>query len=107
MPARSSPRCRRRGSESSTSRPARPTSRTFSSTSPEPPVRMAEHNYDVVVIGSGAAGLSAALNLAGELRGAVLAKSDISAGSTALAPGGVAAVLEAGGTIPRHIHGAD
>jgi len=64
---------------------------------------MAEHNYDVVVIGSGAAGLSAALNLAGELRVAVLAKSDISAGSTALAQGGIAAVLEAGDTFESHI----
>jgi L-aspartate oxidase len=64
---------------------------------------MAEHNYDVVVIGSGAAGLSAALNLADDLRVAVLAKSGISAGSTALAQGGIAAVLEAGDTFESHI----
>ncbi len=64
---------------------------------------MAEHGFDVVVIGSGAAGLSAALNLAPDLRVAVLAKGGISAGSTALAQGGIAAVLEAGDTFESHI----
>ena len=64
---------------------------------------MAEQSYDVIVIGSGAAGLSAALNLAGELKVAVLAKSGISAGSTAWAQGGIAAVLEPGDTFESHI----
>jgi L-aspartate oxidase len=64
---------------------------------------MADHAYDVVVIGSGAAGLSAALNLAGDLKVAVLAKGGISAGSTAWAQGGIAAVLEAGDTFESHI----
>ena len=64
---------------------------------------MAEHSYDVVVVGSGAAGLSAALNLADTLKVAVLAKSGISAGSTAWAQGGIAAVLEAGDTFESHI----
>jgi len=64
---------------------------------------MAEHSHDVVVIGSGAAGLSAALNLADALKVAVLAKSGISAGSTAWAQGGIAAVLEAGDTFESHI----
>src|SRR3712207_4376560 len=59
--------------------------------------------YDVVVLGSGAAGLSAALALAPELRVAVLAKGGISAGSTAWAQGGIAAVLEAGDTFDSHI----
>jgi L-aspartate oxidase len=61
------------------------------------------HDFDVVVIGSGAAGLSAALTLAPSLRVAVLAKSDISAGSTAWAQGGIAAVLEPGDTFESHI----
>lgn len=61
------------------------------------------HAYDVVVLGSGAAGLSAALNLAQDLRVAVLAKGEISAGSTAWAQGGIAAVLEAGDTFESHI----
>ncbi|HEV2746701.1 MAG TPA: L-aspartate oxidase [Allosphingosinicella sp.] len=59
--------------------------------------------FDVIVIGSGAAGLSAALNLAPHLRVAVLAKAAISAGSTAWAQGGIAAVLEPGDTFESHI----
>ncbi len=64
---------------------------------------MAEHEFDVVVLGSGAAGLSAALTLAPHLRVAVLAKGAISSGSTALAQGGIAAVLEPGDTFESHI----
>jgi L-aspartate oxidase len=64
---------------------------------------MAERAFDVVVIGSGAAGLSAALTLAPHLRVAVLAKSGMSSGSTALAQGGIAAVLEPGDTFESHI----
>ena len=60
-------------------------------------------SFDVVVLGSGAAGLSAALNLAPELKVAVLAKGGIGAGSTAWAQGGIAAVLEAGDTFESHI----
>ncbi len=59
--------------------------------------------YDVIVIGSGAAGLTAALNLAPRFRVAVLAKGDIDAGSTAWAQGGIAAVLEPGDTYESHI----
>ncbi|MFN3387807.1 MAG: L-aspartate oxidase [Allosphingosinicella sp.] len=65
---------------------------------------MAEaQGYDVIVIGSGAAGLSAALTLAPGLRVAVLAKGDISSGSTAWAQGGIAAVLEPGDTFDSHV----
>src|SRR5687768_14017973 len=60
-------------------------------------------NFDVLVIGSGAAGLSAALTLAPHLKVGVLAKGDISAGSTAWAQGGIAAVLEPGDTFESHI----
>ncbi len=59
--------------------------------------------YDVVVLGSGAAGLTAALNLAQRFKVAVLAKGDLDAGSTAWAQGGIAAVLEAGDTFESHI----
>jgi L-aspartate oxidase len=64
---------------------------------------MAEHAYDVIVIGSGAAGLTAALNLAPRFRVAVLAKGGLSEGSTAWAQGGIAAVLEPGDTFESHV----
>jgi L-aspartate oxidase len=64
---------------------------------------MASRTFDVIVIGSGAAGLSAALELAPTLKVAVLAKGGISAGSTAWAQGGIAAVLEPGDTFDSHI----
>ena len=58
---------------------------------------------DVIVIGSGAAGLTTALNLAARLNVLVLSKGDISAGSTAWAQGGIAAVLDEGDTFESHI----
>ncbi|GAB6053250.1 L-aspartate oxidase [Magnetospira thiophila] len=50
--------------------------------------------YDVLVIGSGAAGLSLALHLAGKARIAVLCKGELKETSTYYAQGGVAAVLD-------------
>jgi L-aspartate oxidase len=64
---------------------------------------MAEHAYDVVILGSGAAGLTAALNLAPRFKVAVLAKSGLSDGATGWAQGGIAAVLEPGDTFDAHI----
>ncbi|MDP8913107.1 MAG: L-aspartate oxidase [Pseudomonadota bacterium] len=64
---------------------------------------MSALSFDVLVIGSGAAGLSAALNIAPHLKVGVLAKGEISAGSTAWAQGGIAAVLEPGDTFESHI----
>ena len=52
------------------------------------------------IIGSGAAGLTAALNLAGRFKVAVLAKGE---GATGWAQGGIAAVLEPGDTFESHI----
>ncbi len=60
-------------------------------------------SFDVIVIGSGAAGLTAALNLAPRFKVAVLAKGLLDAGSTAWAQGGIAAVLEPGDTYESHI----
>ena len=60
-------------------------------------------DHDVLIIGSGAAGLTAALSLARHCRVLVLAKGDISGGSTAWAQGGIAAVLEEGDTFESHI----
>src|SRR5690242_2181000 len=58
---------------------------------------------DVLIIGSGAAGLTAALNLADRFRVTVLAKGQLNEGSTAWAQGGIAAVLEPGDTFESHI----
>ncbi len=59
--------------------------------------------YDVLIIGSGAAGLTAAIRLAETKRVLVLAKGEISGGSTSWAQGGIAAVLEPGDTFESHI----
>ncbi|HEY6870397.1 MAG TPA: L-aspartate oxidase [Novosphingobium sp.] len=59
--------------------------------------------HDVIVIGSGAAGLTAALALAERLRVLVIAKGSLTSGSTAWAQGGIAAVLDAGDTFEDHI----
>ncbi|NVK40466.1 MAG: L-aspartate oxidase [Oceanospirillaceae bacterium] len=61
-----------------------------------------EHIYDVLIIGSGAAGLSLALKLPGHLRAAVLSKGDLTSGSTWLAQGGIAAVLDETDTARDH-----
>ena len=58
---------------------------------------------DVLIVGSGAAGLTAALNLASRFRVIVLAKGALNEGSTAWAQGGIAAVLEPGDTFSSHI----
>ncbi len=59
--------------------------------------------HDVIIIGSGAAGLTAALTLAEKYKVLVLAKGALSDGSTAWAQGGIAAVLEPGDTFESHI----
>jgi len=59
--------------------------------------------FDVLVIGSGAAGLTAALNLAERFKVGVIAKGALNEGSTAHAQGGIAAVLEPGDTFESHI----
>ena len=66
---------------------------------------MATHPYqhDILVIGSGAAGLTAALALAETRKVVVLAKGSLTGGSTAWAQGGIAAVLDAGDTFDNHV----
>ena len=64
---------------------------------------MTTQSHDVLVIGSGAAGLTAALALAETKKVLVLAKGSLTGGSTAWAQGGIAAVLDAGDTFENHI----
>ncbi|CAM5318784.1 L-aspartate oxidase OS=Sphingobium scionense OX=1404341 GN=GGQ90_002003 PE=3 SV=1 [Sphingobium scionense] len=60
--------------------------------------------HDVVIIGSGAAGLTAAINLAQDRKVVVLAKGALDGGSTNWAQGGIAAVLDAGDSFAAHVH---
>jgi len=64
---------------------------------------MTDHSTDVLIIGSGAAGLSLALHLPESLNITILSKGSISAGATSWAQGGIAAVLKNGEAIERHI----
>ncbi len=64
---------------------------------------MDRHFYDVLVIGSGAAGMAVALNVADHAKVAVLSKDALDAGSTRWAQGGIAAVLDDDDSIKAHI----
>lgn len=59
--------------------------------------------YDVLIIGSGAAGLAVALDLPQNLQVAVVSKASLSSGSTQYAQGGIAAVLDDDDSISAHI----
>jgi L-aspartate oxidase len=62
-----------------------------------------DNSFDVLIFGSGAAGLTLALRLPAQIRVAVLAKSTQSEGSTLYAQGGISAVTEATDTFESHI----
>jgi L-aspartate oxidase len=59
---------------------------------------------DVLIVGSGAAGLTAALNLAETHKVAVIAKGALGDSASARAQGGIAAVLEEGDSFEAHIN---
>ncbi len=64
---------------------------------------MTDHLHDVLIIGSGAAGLTLALKLDPSLRVAVLSKATLSDASTYYAQGGVAAVLDETDSTELHV----
>ena len=59
--------------------------------------------YDVLVIGSGLAGLSAALRLAADRKVALVTKRELLEGASAYAQGGIAAVLDSADSLENHI----
>lgn len=59
--------------------------------------------YDVVILGSGAAGQSLALRLADRLRVALVTKRSLADSASAWAQGGIAAVLDATDSVEAHI----
>ena len=61
------------------------------------------HRTDVLVIGSGAAGLATALRLADNMRVTVLSKDAIRGGATNRAQGGIAAVTSPDDTFEAHV----
>ncbi|MDR0716972.1 MAG: L-aspartate oxidase, partial [Azoarcus sp.] len=62
-----------------------------------------QHQYDVLILGSGAAGQSIALFLANRLRVALVTKRGLADSASSLAQGGIAAVLDTADSIEAHI----
>ena len=66
-------------------------------------VENSQLTFDVLIVGSGLAGLTAALQLAATHRVAILTKRALSDGASGWAQGGIAAVLAEGDTFASHI----
>ena len=64
---------------------------------------MQQHSFDVLVVGSGLAGLSAALRLPSHLRIGLLTKGALSEGASAWAQGGIAAVMADNDSFDAHV----
>ncbi len=68
-----------------------------------PTVMPSTHNFDVLIVGSGLAGLSAALLLPPSKRVAIITKRAVREGSSGWAQGGIAAVWGKGDTFDAHV----
>jgi L-aspartate oxidase len=64
---------------------------------------LVSHDFDVLIVGSGLAGLSAALHLAPTHRVAIITKRSMSDGSSGWAQGGIAAVMAEGDSFDQHV----
>ena len=62
-----------------------------------------QHTHDVLILGSGAAGLSLALRLSEHLRIAVVAKRELEETNTYYAQGGISAVLDEADSVASHV----
>ncbi len=62
-----------------------------------------QHQFDVLIIGTGSAGLMSALQLSKDLSVALIAKEDVLEGSSFYAQGGISAVLDASDNFNAHI----
>lgn len=64
----------------------------------------APKQFDVLIIGSGAAGLSLALRLPESVQVAVIAKRELTEGNTYYAQGGISAVLDVEDSVDSHVN---
>ena len=64
---------------------------------------MQQHHFDVLIVGSGLAGLSAALQLPSHLRIALITKGALSEGASGWAQGGIAAVMADSDSFDSHV----
>ncbi len=62
-----------------------------------------QYVHDILIVGSGAAGLSLALHLAKHAKVAVLSKSTLTEGATLYAQGGVSAVMDKFDSVDSHV----
>ena len=61
------------------------------------------HHYDILIIGSGTAGLTLALHMANDVKVAVISKGQLEEGASLYAQGGISVVLDKTDSIQSHI----
>lgn len=61
------------------------------------------HRFDLLIIGSGTAGLTLALKMADHAKVAVLSKSQLEEGASLYAQGGISVVLDKTDSLQSHI----